>query len=384
MEQIINTIDANFKYYNIDLTDIWEYEREKFLAGAANLTIAQKIIDLTQRLIVKNGEPSFGEEMREIDPKYYDRNVIDYHQADLKMKYALNYFIFKNDCYEYSQSLLILRNNEDFSFFFSLKLSQYNGKIEEAGSFLQIHLLNTFKDDVIAYRKFLKRLVFQFPTFFQPGLKVEIEEFMSSFESQRIEGSLNGPNFNETEKNRNLKDFMDPGLNSDQTPENVVTKKKDETGNLKNKLSQGISSGNVKENIKIWVGTDTQLDIFYNFVNGVFIENIVQEEFRKHLTGAVCQDSINWIVELNVFIELFDSLASTKKLHQVIVKSNNQLTERGKSVVIISKLISHFKFKGVYKPSTVLNNIRSQFYQSNTIESKFHSEIIEFIEKLKD
>lgn len=359
MKQFINTIDANFKYYDIDLANIWEYEREKFLLGATDLSLAQKIIDLTQRLIVKNGKPSFGEEMIEIDSKYYGRNVIDYHQADLKMKYALNYFIHKNDCYEYSQSIHLLRNDEDFSFFFSLKLSQYNGKIEETERFLQNHLLITFNEDVKDYRKFLKRLVLQFPAFFQPSLKAEIEEFISSCESQQFKGRQENLNPDKFLTDKNIKKVKD------------------------NNIAIDVSKGN-EELIKIWVGTNAQLEKLYKFVNGILIKSIDKEEFKKHFSGSAYLERIDWIVELNIFIELFDRLASNKKINPVMVKRNNQLTEECKSVVIISKFISHFNFKGVSKPSPVLNNVRSQFYQSKNIESRFHNEILEFIEKLNN
>jgi hypothetical protein len=46
---------TNFKYYEIDLADVWEYEREKFIAGETNEKLAQKLLDLIQPLVGKIG-----------------------------------------------------------------------------------------------------------------------------------------------------------------------------------------------------------------------------------------------------------------------------------------------------------------------------------------
>jgi len=145
--------DTNYKYYKIDLADIWEYEREKFLNGITNEELALKMLELIRPFILKYGEPSFGEKMHIADPEYYGRNVISYQQADLKMRFALNYFIHKNDCYEYNQSIVISRENDAFPFFFALKLRQYNDNLYETRNFLLSNLIIAFDDDIELYLK---------------------------------------------------------------------------------------------------------------------------------------------------------------------------------------------------------------------------------------
>jgi hypothetical protein len=353
---IIGNLDVNYHYFNIDLADIWVYEREKFLAGATEIHFAQKIIDLARQIIVKNAEPSFGDEMREIDAVYYSKNAVDYHNADLRMRYALNYFFHKNDCYEYVQSIIIPPNDDNYSFFFALKLSQYVLKLDLVGTFLQIHLLNAFSNDFISYEKFLKRLVHQFPDFISVGLKEEIKYYIANFSPNETEAKVNVPELKEQNETKIR--------NKDLLP----------TTNLID----------YQERIKIWNGTLDQLEIVYDFLNGNLIENISKEEFTNHFTGQPFKDKINWIVELNAFIDFFDNLASARKINPMIVKGNNQLIENIKSVVILKKVISNFLFKGKVSSIDTLNNIRSRFYQSVKIQSKYHVDIIDLIKKFKD
>jgi len=181
--------NTDFNYYNIDLADIWDYERGKFMAGDTNEILAQKIINLIQLYVLKHGEPSFGEEMIHNDSKYYKRIVSDYIKANLEMKYALDYFIHKSNCYQYCQSIIITKNEKDFNFFFALKMRQYNSNLFEVHNFLKYHLINTFLNESKSYINYLNTVLYQYSDLICEGLRAMIGVFITDSESHGIRHS---------------------------------------------------------------------------------------------------------------------------------------------------------------------------------------------------
>lgn len=366
---------ANFKYNKIDLADVWEYERGKFIAGETNAQIAQRIIDLIQPLVVKYGEPSFGQEMMAVDSKYYGRNVLQYHDANLRMKYALNYFIHKNDCYEYNQSILISRKIEEFPFFFALKMRQYNDNLFEINSFLQNQLSNSFDDDMASYSKFLGICLFQFSSFFQEGLIAQIDHFLANSESRNDTKELKNLAFNAPDQNNKLNVF-NSSLNAANIHKSDVEMQLIE---LKKQESHKNIIAN-ETNKSIWRGTDSQLVIFYKHCNGILFDEITQDDFFNHFKGKKFENRINWLSGNESFIELFDKLATEKLINQQFIKQNSQLKNR--FVILIGKINEHFVFNGTEKDAIILNKSRYQFYQLSGISER-HDIIMELINELK-
>jgi hypothetical protein len=365
----------NFKYYKIDLADVWEYEREKFIAGETNEKLAQKLLDLIQPLVIKYGEPSFGHEMIAIDSIYYGRNILEYHGADLRMKYALNYFIHKDDCYEYNQTILITGKEEEFPFFFALKMRQYNDNLFEVNSFLQNQLSYSFDDDMVSYSKFLGICLFQFDSFFQQGLKSQINQFLVNSESGNETKELGNLAVSGHDQNNKLNEF-----NGSETESNTLKSdiEKQVIG-LKNQEShRKIITDETDKSI--WSGTDSQLEIFYKQGNGILFDDISKDEFFNHFKGKEFQNRINWISGNDGFIELFDKLSTEKLIDQHFTKQNNQFKDR--LVILISKINRHFLFNGIEKNVDILNKSRHQFYQSSMSSAK-HEVIGKLINDLK-
>jgi hypothetical protein len=372
--------NTNFKYYKVDLADIWEYEREEFIAGGTNEKLAQKIIDLIQPYYIKYGEPSFGKEMIKINSKYYGRNVLDYHNGDLKMKYALDYFIYKNDCYEYCQSVIISKEEKDHDFFFALKLRQYNDNLFEVSPFLKNHLPSTFDNDSELYVNYLKITLFQYDSFFQEGLKAQIKEFILMLKSQNIEESIRDLSFNDSNPDNTLNE-----LNSKDNiaQENHSSTKKPET----NKLIVGMKGeDSIIKNIEvsqvnkcIWAGSDEQLHLFYKHAIDILFNGISEDEFINHFRGKRFQNNINWLAGNEAFIELFDKLVSEKLINQQFIKQNSQF--RNRSVIMISKINGHFVFNNMLKDATSLSKSRYQFYQLSGKSVK-HDIIDELIKEI--
>ncbi len=367
--------NTNFKYYKIDLGDVWEYEREKFIAGETNEKLAQKILDLIQLFVIKHGVPSFGQEMNAIDSKYYERNVSEYHGADLRMKYALNYFIHKNDCYEYNQTILFTGKEEEFPFFFALKMRQYNDNLFEVNSFLKNQLSTSFDDDRVSYSKFLRICLFQFDSFFQQGLKSQIDQFLENAESLQNTKELGNLSVNAHAQNSKLSEF-----NSSETDSNIPTSDVElQAIGVKKQKSQKNNITN-ETNKCIWCGTDSQLEIFYKQGNGILFDDISKDEFFNHFKGKEFQNRINWISGNDGFIELFDKLSTEKLIDQHFTKQNNQFKDR--LVILIGKINRHFLFNGIEKKVEILNKSRHQFYQSSMSSAK-HEVIGKLINDLK-
>ncbi|AUP81219.1 hypothetical protein [Flavivirga eckloniae] len=157
-------MEVNYSYYDIDIADIWYYERELFLYGEnGNTVLAKNIINKVQHIITTKGTPSFSfKEYQLGDEKfrdYYKRNADMYRKAceSLKELYRIDYFIAtKGSCFEYSESIVIDLHNENFDFWFALKLRQYNDKIIAISDFLNFHLKYTFNDNMQQIVDFLK------------------------------------------------------------------------------------------------------------------------------------------------------------------------------------------------------------------------------------
>jgi len=347
--------NANFKYYTIDLGDIWEYERDQFLTGGSDEILAQKILDLAQQCIIKRGQPSFGKETLSIDSKYYDRNVFDYINADLMKKYLLEYFINKFNCYEYNQCILITKIEDEYDFFFALKLRQYSDDLFKVHDFLRYHLINTYSNEVRSFIKYLSISIHQYDYLFKKGLKKQVKEFISKLENADADNS---------------------------TFDNIVHDKSDQIVKIKSKGLSGKKNKITAQKSKIWSGTNEQLDILFKFANNNLFRKISQKEFRNHFTGKTYYNKIDWIAGDKAFIELFDNLATIKVINQLLIKANNQF-ENKKLVIILSEIVDHFVFNGKEKTSSALNNVRSQIYTSS-LKSKHINSIHELIEKMNN
>jgi hypothetical protein len=346
---------ANFDYYIIDLGDIWDYEREKFIAGESNENFAEKIMVLTQENIIKLGQPSFGEKMISSDSNYYRRNVTDYREADLTMKYKLDYFFNKDNCYEYTQTLIITRNERDFDFIFALKLRQYNDNLFKVQDFLGYHLINTFSNDSKSFIQYLTISILQFDYLFNEGLKRQVKVFISLYEDRVV-------------------DDMSASGNTDQN-------KSDPIGKLESKNSLDKKNKATDQKLKIWAGTQEQLSLFYyRLIEKELIYDMDKEEFINHFNGENYINKINWLEGNEVFIELFDKLATYGFINIKLLKDSSD--NKNNKVVIMAKILGHFIFKGASKNAQAFNKSRHQYYSTKATHYKYVF-IEEIIDKIK-
>lgn len=153
---------ADYKYYEIDVADIWQYERSLLLSGKSSVKLANKIIKIIEEVIIKKGKPFLATKDYDSGDNKFQQSFAthynDFHDSrfNLESRYNLNYFFTNDYCFYYSQKIILNNNNEDFDFLFALKLRQYNSKIFELINFLDFQFGTSFKNDVKDFFKFLK------------------------------------------------------------------------------------------------------------------------------------------------------------------------------------------------------------------------------------
>lgn len=79
-----------------------------------------------------------------------------------KNLYKLDYFFSKNGCFTYHHLILLKPTDENFDFYFALKLRQYEGNLLLIEDFLTHHLINTFHNDIEKFTRHIKLTLRQY------------------------------------------------------------------------------------------------------------------------------------------------------------------------------------------------------------------------------
>lgn len=181
----MDTIE-NFKNYDVDIADIWFCERNYFFSKEHDLTFASKLLNKIQPIISIYGKPSYGIEMCESGDSYYGRQYAAYVRSldSFEKQFALDFFFAQDKCFEYNNPIIIPRTNNDFSFWFALKLRQYDGRILEIDNFLNSHLKKSFRKNRTDFIRHLKLCIRQYPDLVSAKVIDTVNEFMEHLETQ--------------------------------------------------------------------------------------------------------------------------------------------------------------------------------------------------------
>lgn len=160
-------MEPNYTHYEIDTGDIWSYECDAFLDGKSTEGIAREVLDKIQLVICKRARPIFGIEKydgNEESERYYQRQVKKFRDSlsDLEERYRIEYFFFKDYLYQYDYNIIMNPKDQDFEFWFALKLRQYDGKIFSIADFLRYQLTNNFEGNTGEFLQFLKLILRQY------------------------------------------------------------------------------------------------------------------------------------------------------------------------------------------------------------------------------
>jgi len=149
----------NYSYYEIDTSDIKEYERSMILLNKTSDILGLKILNKIEAMIFENGHPVLkSKDYNNGSDKYFKDYVEKYEEAHsvLSERFNLNFFMMKGDCFEYNENIIIDKNNSEFGFWFTLKLRQYAFKLSEMENFLKFQLSTNFNDRINEFIDFLK------------------------------------------------------------------------------------------------------------------------------------------------------------------------------------------------------------------------------------
>ena len=125
--------------------------------------------------------------------EYWLRHVKEFKNAtSLKDKVRLHYFNILDkgldSFFSLTQEITIDRENDDFDFWFALKLGQYKGGVKYLNDFLKHHLQETFESDIEHYKSFLHILLKQYKNEFLNEDIIELSNEWLSMNTVKIDG----------------------------------------------------------------------------------------------------------------------------------------------------------------------------------------------------
>jgi hypothetical protein len=162
-------------YYNINIIDIWPYERILFFNEKTTEERILLVEKKTIKLIIENS--NLQENTSKVKPftdlKRYDsgehegywvQHLYQWDRAfnNVQERIALNYFLYQDSFYSFTQEIEINLTHEDFDFWFALKLNQYDSGLKQLNNFLDYHLKSTFRNENKKYNSFLQNVIMQF------------------------------------------------------------------------------------------------------------------------------------------------------------------------------------------------------------------------------
>ena len=146
-----------YDYLEINIFDIWQYERQCFLSSKTDQEHMQKLTSKIQNKIYsyyENKKPiSLSKPNKIVEPftsrvKYdlgEDKDMFVKHINEwnnrvtkgLKELIYLDYFLLNNCFFEYNYDIIVDVKDEDFNYWFYLKLRQYQSNPDKLYNFLE-------------------------------------------------------------------------------------------------------------------------------------------------------------------------------------------------------------------------------------------------------
>lgn len=172
-------MEVNYQYHDVDLADIWQYERSLFLIGKSSEQFAKDLIEKIENVIIKKGNPFLATNKYNSGDRQYDQlftiHIKDFQDSysNFKKRFNLDYFFTNDYCFYFNQQIILQNNNEDFYFWFALKLRQYDSKLIEIKNFLKSQLQINFNNNTNELIDFLKVIIRQYKSEFLENIIVE-------------------------------------------------------------------------------------------------------------------------------------------------------------------------------------------------------------------
>ena len=170
-----------YDYLEINIFDIWQYERQCFLSSKTDQEHMQKLTSKIQNKIYshyenkklisvsksnKIVEPFTSRVLEESggDKDNFNRYINEWNKRvteGLSVLVALDYFLI-NDCFfEYNYDIIVDAKEEDFNYWFCLKLRQYQSNPEKLYEFLKYQFKLNFNEELKKFNVFLNFIFIQ-------------------------------------------------------------------------------------------------------------------------------------------------------------------------------------------------------------------------------
>ncbi|MCA0131761.1 hypothetical protein [Winogradskyella alexanderae] len=158
----------NDKLYDINIGDIWNFEQTLFQENQISENHVRELFQRIEDIIIHKGQPFLSTEDYDNGGEEYRRNfrvyVTEFRDSlgDFKTRYTLNYFFTNEYAYYYNQVILIDKEFNDFDFWFTCKLRQFDSKLTNLNKFLDFQLKLNFGKNISNYVDFLKAIMIQY------------------------------------------------------------------------------------------------------------------------------------------------------------------------------------------------------------------------------
>ena len=281
-------------HFDIELSDIWRYELE-LIYQELKITKREKytrdeyehlfhLYENTCSICIQYGTSYLTKKPN--DGVYLNFQNIYKNKKKLKDKIELGFFDFKGALYYLNQKVLIPNNDDSYDYWFALKLSQFDATLKYIDNFLEYHLKETFKNNLLEYANFLTLMIRQYKDLLLTK-KVALT-------------ALEYVNFLSEELETNVSNHKDEKI-------------KTTTSKNKNKNRSNISNsytliGSKSDPLFFNRNNPKFLDIFHKLLESEYIHtNTSYTQFKKVFSREVIlpENRIHWIakqVDLKAFI----------------------------------------------------------------------------------
>jgi hypothetical protein len=160
------TLQENYNEFDIDLHDIWWFERSNFDSNKSQLSsdIYATILDKMTSCYLNGSEP-FLRRQKENDLQYdyWIEKFAEFEHGLYKDNPLFNDLIYTAwGFYTFDSSVIVKNDNDDFLLWFALAFRHYESKLDKLQGFLVYHLSVHFNSDFIKFKSFLILMIRQY------------------------------------------------------------------------------------------------------------------------------------------------------------------------------------------------------------------------------
>lgn len=302
--------------YTIDLRDVYYFEKAQIQKNSTyDETLANELFDRLEDAVFRKAKPIF----TPIDGGFVSdkHRLMDecYGKAYLKLRerIALNYFCRVNNCYSFDNQVTIGKSHEEYTYWFSFKLRQYDLYLKKTASFLSFQLKKNFNKNLDQFLEILDLSLDQYPELFSDRLRKTVQRWMAEKRKpteQTPESSKVAQTSNKIKTAKEDQSLIDAQTYNEL--ENAKPSKNIDVGQIvkakksKKKIVKTQSKFKWIETAK----TDKQLEYLRNaLINNDFIDDIKLEKFKNNFNGKLNEKTkINWLKERFALIHLLNGL----------------------------------------------------------------------------